>query len=493
VSDDDEVMWGLDPGLADTDGDGLSDGFEVGYDGDRTSYYPYDPTTKTGTDLNATSMDTDADAMDDAWETAGSLDPLGDDRDGDQDADGYTNFVEYSRGTLPNDPDSVPAPVTLHVDDDGPSDPVPGDPSASDPAEDGTADHPFDSIQEALDSAIDGDKVIVADGVYRGDGNRDMNFMGKSVKLVAGSWASSCTIDCEQAGRAFNFRSGEDPNAIVQGFTIINGYADNGGAVYYQDSSPAFRNCIFASNTATNDGGAFLVTGASSPEVTNCTLTRNVAGARGGAICCAPGNSMVITNTIFWDNTHETAGPGREIYLEDATEPVLGSRVDLLYSCIPSAWDPVYVYRGNVWLIWWDSLVASDPQFADPDGTDYHLMSRAGRWDRDGAYWVTDDVNSPCIDAGDPDSAWVPEIWPHGKLINIGAYGGTPEASLSASLVGRPCDLSGDDFVDVEDVALFGEMWLSQKPPVSADLDQDGLVDFRDLRILAECWLSEEP
>lgn len=492
LSDEVEEAWGLNPGADDTDGDGLSDGFEVCYDGTCDTYDPYDPTAQAGADLNAISVDTDGDGMPDAWEVAGSLDPLGDDRHVDQDKDGYTNFTEYVRGSLPNDANSVPAPMAFYVDDDGQFDPSPGDPSVSDPVEDGTRDHPFDSIQEALNLAIDHDTVVVADGIYSGPGNRDLDFMGTSVKLIAANWASGCVVDCEQVGRAFRFQNGEDPNAVVRGFMIINGYADNGGAVYCQDSSPAFHNCIFASNIATNDGGAFFVTGTSSPEVTNCTLTRNVAGARGGAICCAPGNSMVITNTIFWDNTHETAGPGREIYLEDAMEPAQGSRVDLLYSCIPSAWDPVYVYRGNVWLIWWDSLVNSDPQFADPDRADYHLMSQAGRWDPNGPSWVADDISSLCIDAGDPDSAWVPEIWPHGKRINMGAYGGTPEASLSVSLVGRPCDLSGDDFVDGEDVAMFGEMWRTEKSPVSADLDQDGLVDFRDLSILAECWLSEE-
>ncbi len=42
-----------------------------------------------------------------------------------------------------------------------------------------------------------------------------------------------------------------------------------------------------------------------------------------------------------------------------------------------------------------------------------------------------DDVTSPCIDAGDPNSDWTGETWPHGGRINMGAYGGTREASMS--------------------------------------------------------------
>ena len=45
------------------------------------------------------------------------------------------------------------AQTTWHVDDDAPGDPGPGDPDVSDPLEDGSADHPFDAIQESIDAA----------------------------------------------------------------------------------------------------------------------------------------------------------------------------------------------------------------------------------------------------------------------------------------------------------------------------------------------------
>jgi len=91
-----------------------------------------------------------------------------------------------------------------------------------------------------------------------------------------------------------------------------------------------------------------------------------------------------------------------------------------------------------------------DPLFADPgywddNGTpddpnddcfvvgDYHLKSQAGRWDPETASWVQDDVTSPCIDAGDPNSPLGDEPSPNGGIINMGFYGGTAQASLSAS------------------------------------------------------------
>jgi hypothetical protein len=62
---------------------------------------------------------------------------------------------------------------------------------------------------------------------------------------------------------------------------------------------------------------------------------------------------------------------------------------------------------------------------------DYHLMSEAGRWDLATGTWVQDSVTSPCIDAGDPNSPVEQESLPNGGRINMGAYGGTGQASLS--------------------------------------------------------------
>jgi hypothetical protein len=59
-----------------------------------------------------------------------------------------------------------------------------------------------------------------------------------------------------------------------------------------------------------------------------------------------------------------------------------------------------------------------------------------GRWDPNSGSWVKDDVTSPCIDAGDPNSDWSGENWPHGKWINMGAYGGTRQGSMSLETQG---------------------------------------------------------
>jgi PGF-pre-PGF domain-containing protein len=75
------------------------------------------------------------------------------------------------------------------------------------------------------------------------------------------------------------------------------------------------------------------------------------------------------------------------------------------------------------------SDIAADPQYADRDKHDYHLKSKAGRWD--GSGWVNDNISSPCLDAGDPLSDYSNEPEPNGNRINIGWDGNTWHASKS--------------------------------------------------------------
>jgi len=65
-------------------------------------------------------------------------------------------------------------------------------------------------------------------------------------------------------------------------------------------------------------------------------------------------------------------------------------------------------------------------------------MSIAGRYDpgtglppTDPAAWVVDPLHSPCVDIGDFASDYSAEPLPNGDRINLGAYGGTEEASKS--------------------------------------------------------------
>jgi hypothetical protein len=122
-----ECRIGLSPRNADTDGDGMPDGWEVQHglnptvndssadaDGDGlTNLEEY----QHGTDPN--NPDSDGDGMPDGWEVQNGLDPLSDDANGDLDGDGYTNGVEYTFHTAANDADSKPPRYDFQYDDNG--------------------------------------------------------------------------------------------------------------------------------------------------------------------------------------------------------------------------------------------------------------------------------------------------------------------------------------------------------------------------------------
>ncbi|RLG44454.1 MAG: hypothetical protein DRN81_04555, partial [Thermoproteota archaeon] len=96
-----------------------------------------------------------------------------------------------------------------------------------------------------------------------------------------------------------------------------------------------------------------------------------------------------------------------------------------IFSYYNDVWNNLNNYGGSVVSV---GDISTDPLFVNSP-YDFHLKSEAGRWN--GSTWVKDNVTSPCIDAGDPNSSYSNETYPHGQRINLGAYGNTQEASKS--------------------------------------------------------------
>jgi len=190
----------------------------------------------------------------------------------------------------------------------------------------------------------------------------------------------------------------------------------------------------------------------SNPTITNCTFAANSA-QNGNAIACGPCGSypckLQLTNCILW-------GAETEIWNN------YGSIFTINYSDIQGG--QMSIYDPCEGLVWGNGNIDDDPSFADPCNGDYHLKSQAGRWDPNSESWVQDDVTSPCIDAGDPTSPIGFEPFPNGGRINMGAYGGTVEASKS--YFGKPpCetivagDVNGDCIVNFLDFCLMALHW----------------------------------
>lgn len=186
----------------------------------------------------------------------------------------------------------------------------------------------YGTIQMAVDAAEDGELIMVADGNYRGNGNRDIRFNGKAITLKSENGPDNCIIDCNASAsdphRGFDFRMTlEDGNSIVEGFTIKNGYVNddlwapimpfNGGGINCENSNPQIRNCIVENCHAALFGGGislgYYALLQNPTYIEDCTIRSNSAGKYGGGGILVVDNA-VIRNTIVTDNSSEGPGGG---------------------------------------------------------------------------------------------------------------------------------------------------------------------------------------
>ena len=170
----------------------------------------------------------------------------------------------------------------------------------------------YDTIQEGIDAAVNGDIVLVADGTYTGEGNKNIDFTGKSITVRSSGGADVCIIDCESDGRAFYFHTDEGAGSVLEGFQIINGYVAGeypegcGGAIFCDGASPAISDCIFTGNTASNEAADFGYTQHIDPYSLPVDSTTN---AYGGGIFLRESDA-VITDCAFDSNTAYNYGGG---------------------------------------------------------------------------------------------------------------------------------------------------------------------------------------
>ena len=135
--------------------------------------------------------------------------------------------------------------------------------------------NPTESIQDAIDSATDGDTVVLMPGIYKGNGNRDIDFRGKAITVTGtnpedSAIVAATVIDCDGAEtephRAFVFKSGEDTQSVISGITITDGFGSHepftglspriGGGILCYSSSPTIKNCTIRDSSVGWHGGS---------------------------------------------------------------------------------------------------------------------------------------------------------------------------------------------------------------------------------------------
>jgi hypothetical protein len=346
---------------------------------------------------------------------------------------------------------------TIYVDDDGPAD--------------------FDTIQAAINDANNGDIITVAQGSYP----EEINFLGKNITLRSTDPTNSNVVKNTMIWGPAIFRGTEDANCTLTGFDVggVMGYdwrIDRDGENHTHANISHCRlehittgcgdlikgcdgkisNCIIA------DIMFLCMVMPPVPQIVgchglieNCTITNT-----SGSIEVRPGGTTTLRNCIL----HDSSWP---LWFDVPG----GATLNISYC---SLWGEPQISGGGT-VNWGPGNFEADPCFAN-DGPsagmddDYHLKSQAGRWDASEARWVIDDVTSPCIDKGNPMMPVWLEPFPNGGIVNIGAYGGTPEASKSY-FGGPPCevivagDINGDCNVNFLDFRLMALHWLEDNAP----------------------------
>jgi len=392
----------------------------------------------------------------------------------------------------------------------------------------------YDTIQAAIDRSIISDIIIVQPGFYY----ENINFGGKNITLrstdpTKPDIVADTIIDGAFSGSVVTFSGEESADCLLSGFTITNGSGNpvvGGGICGYGTLATIEYNVI--SNNRVNPswfpssafgGGLFDCDGTIQYNIISDNgVYCDEGGALGGGLYGCDGmirNNIIISNEAAGFGTYMGGGfyscngyiLNNTIVGNSASYGgAFGNCTATIENCIIWANSPDDMFNSS--LPTFSCIQGSssgignidiDPYFVDAAGGDYHLISNGWRWDVGANDWTYDDVTSECIDAGNPGSALGNEPmtlpvdstnrWGRNYRINMGAYGGTAEASMPPPDWYNIADMTNDKAVDIEDLLIFAGIWLDTYldtgPDLPADLNRDKAVNLQDFSILCENWL----
>ncbi|HUT30240.1 MAG TPA: right-handed parallel beta-helix repeat-containing protein [Sedimentisphaerales bacterium] len=376
----------------------------------------------------------------------------------------------------------------------------------------------FATIQKGIDTAEDGCVVLVFPAEYLEPDPWDpqsIDFLGKNIKVTSAEPGDWDIVESTVIRGIVLFDGSEDANCVFTGFTvsdISNGaiygnhthatishciVSGNGpcSATVIENCDGTISNCLITDNLTIYYCGVYPVVMGCHGVIKNCTIANNASG-----IGILDGGETTIENCIVYRN-------GDPNIFEPQILVGSGGTLNISYSNLQGGL-PGISSDGTV--NWGLGNIEADPCFVrlgawgyEPwpwelaEG-DYHLKSEGWRLSEYGPWWVYDDVTSRSIDWGNPGCPLGEELMSIPRdpdnmygvnvRINMGAYGGTAEASMAPHGWVLLSDLDNDGATTLVDLGRQAEDWLRCESDLPGDLNRDGLVNMKDYAILAAAW-----
>jgi hypothetical protein len=264
----------------------------------------------------------------------------------------------------------------------------------------------FLTIQDGIDAAADGARLVVLPGTYTGARNRDIDPHGKRVSITSQSGPGATIVDCQGLGRGFNFHTSENALCVVDGLTIRNGTGSGGGGIRcFVGCSPTLRNLVIEDCASTGNGGGILCSSVAAPLVSNVSIIGCSATGSGGGIACVS-STPTLTNLTIYGCSCGTYGGGISCSGSSTCRPTIqntiiswstaGAGLACADGAVPTTIHScVYGNAGGDLLCGsYSENLAANPLFCDPGAGDFSLRG-----------------DSPCLPQGNP---WGVTIGAHG-------------------------------------------------------------------------------